>query len=504
MLIGVDVGTTHCKAGLFDTNGSLLALAHCPTPTDHAADGSTVYDPDQLWATVARVIREAAASTTPAQIAAVGIASMAETGLLLDRRTHTACTPLLPWFDRRPSPYAERIAAASDRFERFCATGQYPNLKSALAKLLWLHETRAISEGAIWLSTADYIAYRLTGEFATDYTLASRTYAFRLDRRTWDDDWLRDWKLGADLFPRAQLSGTAVGYVLADQAHACGLAAGTPVAIAGHDHVCAAYAAGVIDPSCVFDSMGTAETLIGALPDRSLGRAEFEAGLTYGCHVVADRVYWMGGLSASGGSIEWLRSLLGDPPLDYAALATLLDQAGPDPTGVLYLPYLLGSGTPHPNPHIKGAFIGLSSDHTRSHLAKAVLEGTAYELEFIRRAAERGTCAAITTIVAAGGGTRNQQWMQIKADVGGCQLDVPHIAEATVLGAALLAGIGAGVYHDAAHALEQVCRQPAATFAPDRKRHEKYRHMYDEGFLPLQQPLREIAQRLAHTGASSA
>lgn len=501
MLLGVDIGTTHCKAGLFDRNGALIALAHCPTPSHQDADGAIVYDPDQLWATVANVIRETTAQA-PAQIAAVGIASMAETGLLVDRRAGTPYTPLLPWFDRRPAAFVDQIKQAADRFERFCATGQYPNFKSALAKLLWLHENQALPGGALWLSVADYIAYRLTGAFATDYTLAARTFAFRLDRQTWDDDWLREWDFRADLFPQAQPSGTPSGAVRADCADQVGLVSGTPVAIAGHDHVCAAFAAGAIDPTRIFDSMGTAETLIGALPTRSLGHNEYAAGLTYGCHVDKDRLYWMGGLSAAGGSLEWLRSLLGDPPLEYAAIERLIDRAGPAPTGILYLPYLLGSGTPHPDQRVRGAFIGLSAGHTRAHLMKAVLEGTAYELEFSRRAAERGTGAPISTIIAAGGGTRNHHWMQIKADVGGCRFEVPAVAEATVFGAALVAGIGCGVYRDAAAALEQTRRPPTATFTPDQQRHAVYHRLYEDGYLPIQQPLRQIAERLDGAGAA--
>ncbi len=447
MLVGVDVGTTHCKAGLFATDGRMLALAHCVTPTRRAADGAVFYEPDELWSVVAGIIREVAGNTSRSEITVLGIASMAETGVLLDRHTHRARSPMIPWFDRAAVPYAEQIALVSDRFERFCATGQYPNFKSGLAKLLWLRAQQpAITEQAIWLSAADYIAYRLTGELRTDYTLAARTYAFRLDSQAWDTDWLSSWGLRAEVFPIAQPSGTPAGSVRTACARELGLASETLVAIAGHDHVCGAFAVGAIEPGMVFDSMGTAETLIGAIPDRRLGQDEYDSGLTYGCHVVNNRLYWMGGLSASGGSLEWLRALLGNPPLDYDDLRRLVESAGAEPTGILYVPYLLGSGTPHPDQHVKGAFIGLHAGHTRAHVVKAVLEGTAYELEFIRRAAEQGTKTAISTMIAAGGGTRSQHWMQIKADVGGCALYAPSSDEATVLGAALLAGIGCGLY----------------------------------------------------------
>lgn len=499
-LLGIDVGTTHCKAGLFEANGTVRALAHRATPTRHAHDGTTCYDPDELWATVAGAIAQVASHVTPKEIAAVGVASMAETGLLLDRRTGTPRTPMLPWSDRSPTPYAEQIAQKSDRYKRFCATGQYPNFKSALAKLLWLRDQdQRITDGAVWLSTADYIVYRLTGALATDPTLAVRTYAFRIDRCSWDDEWLRQWELSPDLFPPVLPSGSSAGGVF-DYADV-GLLPETPVAVAGHDHVCAVLAVGAIRSGTVFDSMGTAETLIGAIAQRPLGRTEYESGLTYGPHVVPNQLYWMGGLSAAGGSVEWLRALLGEPALSYEALDHLLATANDDPSGLVYFPYLLGSGTPHPDAQVTGALVGLRAEHGRAHVAKAVLEGTAYELEFIRRAAAHGIGTTIDTIVAAGGGTRNRYWLQIKADVHGCPIRVPHVAEVTVLGAALLAGIGVGMYADANDALRQMQHHDSEIVSPNEERHQIYRTLYEQAYLPLQTPLRQASRALAHQRA---
>lgn len=497
MLLGVDVGTTHCKAALVDHNGAIRSIARRATPTRHHADGTAFYDPDELWSTVAATIREVAIHAPPAAIEAIGVASMAETGLLLDPRTGGARTAFVPWFDTAARPQSDQIKGESDLFERFCATGQHPSFKSALAKLLHLRSQQPdLIDGAAWLSTADYVVYRLTGALATDQTLAARTYAFRLDRRAWDDDWLRQWGFNADLFPHAHTSGAIVGAVAAHVADRIELAAGTPVAIGGHDHVCAALAVGALQAGTIFDSIGTAETLIGTLAARALGRMEYESGLTYG-PFGADRLYWMGGLSAAGGSIEWLRSLLGDPPLSYADLDALVTAAGSDPTAIIYVPYLLGSGTPHPDPLASGAFVGLNAAHTRSDIAKALLEGTAYELEFIRRAAQQAVGTAIETVLAAGGGTRNRPWMQIKADVSGCRYNVTPIDEAALLGAALLAGIGCGAYRDAADAATTIDRAAAATYQPDHARHTMYRRLYETGYLPLQQPLREVSHNLA-------
>lgn len=498
MLLGIDIGTTHCKAGLFETDGTLHRSAHCPTPTCYANDGSAFYDPDELWATVAATIREVTSNVDSRELGAVGIASMAETGLLIDQRTGEARTPLIPWFDPATKPVAERIAQEVDLRVRFFASGQYPSFKSALARLLWLRSQQpGITDGARWLSTADYIAYRLTGIVATDYTLAARTYAFNLNDLNWDESWLREWELPADLFPQAQASGTTIGHVGVEQARQLGLRAGTPVVIAGHDHVCGALAVGAVDPGCVFDSIGTAETLLGAVTKRALGQAEYDSGLTFGPHVVPDRLYWMGGLSTAGGSVEWLRATLGDPPLSYDEFQALVAAAGSEPTEIIYFPYLLGSGTPHSDALIRGAFIGVRQSDHRAQLAKATLEGIAYELEFIRRVAQTVTHAPIDALRVAGGGTRNRAWMQIKADVSGCRCETPTIPDATLLGAALLAGIGSGVYHNVGAAARTIQRREPEIFVPDERRHESYRQLYEQGFLPLQQPLRQFSRAVA-------
>jgi xylulokinase len=381
----------------------------------------------------------------------------------------------------------------------FRRSGVYPTFKCSLAKLLWLRERQSARlDGAVWLSTADYLVFRLTGQLATDYSLAGRTYAFDLATRRWDGAWLKEFGLAEDLFPRALPSGARAGSVTAAGEAASGLPAGTPVAVAGHDHVAAALAGGAIAPGRVFDSMGTAETLLGALEARPLGEGELASGLSYGAHVVPGLAYWMGGLSASGGSIEWLRGVLRDPPLNYEDLEALLARHGDQPGEVLYFPYLSGSGAPHTDPQAPGAFVGLRASHQRADLIQAVLEGTAYELEFIRRAAEGVLGEPIRTIHAAGGGTRNRRWLQIKADVSGCRFEALPVADATVLGAALVAGLGEGVFADAAQAWSALSAARPTVYEPRLDAHARYRQLYEDGYLLFQGPLRQFGQTLLH------
>jgi sugar (pentulose or hexulose) kinase len=483
-LLGIDIGTTHIKAAVFAADGALISHTSLPTPTRHE-NGIASYHPEELWQTTARAIRQVVNGVEG--LAAIGVGSMAETGALLDRTTGEPRSAFLPWFDPCASSQADWLRREYNT-ERFLRSGIRASFKTSLAKLLYLRDTGANFNNAIWLSAADYIVYRLTGAFATDYSLAGRTYAFDIVKKEWDDDWLKLNGLSKHLFPPVYQSGTSAGLVQFE-----GLPS-IPAAVAGHDHICAALAVGAITPGLVFDSMGTAETLVGTLDTLNLNTSALNSGLSYGCHLAPDRYYWLGGISASGGSIEWLRNILDDPALSYDDLQSLVQRVEDTPTGILYFPYLSGSGIPHPDSAVRASFIGLSAQHKRGHLAKAVLEGAAYELETIRRMGETMTGMGIERVVAVGGGTRNRAWMQIKADVCNCRFDLPQIPDATLLGAALIAGVGAGLYGSVEEGSSAV-RQVYETVATTPERHEKYRNYYENGYLRLQQPLREYFTR---------
>ena len=501
VLVGIDIGTTNSKVGVFSTEGRQLAVVSRPTETlrDERL-GMSYYDPQKMWESLFSALREALEQVGDVQVRAIGIASMAESGLVVERETGVPRSPFLPWFDTCSEPQAALMKQESDPFERFRRSGLHGSFKLGLAKLLWIrdHVPSALSGGdPVWLSASSWIAYKLTGRMAFDYSLAARTYAYRIDRKEWDAEWIRHFGLPPSLFPEAVPGGSPVGTFKADL-DAPGCTGETKVAIAGHDHVAAALAVGAIEPGVVYDSMGTAETLVGTLNSRELTKEDFAAGLSFGVHIAEGRYFWMGGQSSSGGSVEWLRELLGDPVLSYEQVLALSAAAKEGPTGVLYFPYLSGSGAPMPDSGVRASFVGLSKFHGKSDLLKAVLEGTAYQLTFMKRSAENLTGNPIRRLSVVGGGTRNPLWLSVKADISGCELVLPGIPEATLLGGALAAGVGAGVYADAAEAVEAAKRGMAQdgiatrVIAPDAKRHDQYRTLYEQGFEPLQGPLRSF------------
>ncbi len=491
VFLAIDLGTTHTKVGLCAANGDFLQVTSQPAPVSEAPEGYQHIDPEALWAQVASLLAELAANPQVNRIAGIGIAGATESGLLVDRRSGDARTVIFPWFDAAASDVVASLRQAGDLRQRFLVSGIYPSFKCSLAKILWARQRFGLDlSGALWLSACDFIAFRLSGAFGTDYSLAGRTYAFQIFAKAWDEDWLREFDLPPGLFPLALPAGQPVGKLRPEVARQLSLPAGIPVCIAGHDHVCAALAVGAARPGVVLDSMGTAEALCGVYPAKPLGDIELEAGFSFGCHVTPGQFCWQGGLSTSGGALEWLGSLWPGRRLSYTEMEKAMDGLPDDPGEILFFPYLAGSGSPHSAPAVRAAFIGLNASHHLGHLVRAVLEGTAYEVEFMLRRARELTGQPIERVVAAGGGVRSRRWMQIKADVSGCRYEQAHSPEAVLLGAALIAGIGAGAF-SSGEAAAGAQRPPGEVYLPDAIKHQRYQHIFEMGFLPLQEPLRD-------------
>lgn len=489
-LLGVDVGTTHCKAALFSRAGEMVRRSSRATPTTRGGDGTATHDPDLLWAAVSGVIRDAARDDS---IDVVGVASMAEAGLLLDVETGKPRTEILAWFDTRATTHAEELTRREGAPALFHRSGLHSSFKFGLPKLLWLEERHpGITQGAVWLSVADYVAYRLSGARATDPTLAARTFAYSILEGWWDEAWIERVGLNPGVFPPVVPSGQPIGTVHGPGARESGLSRDTPVSVCGHDHICSLLAVGIVGPGSLLDSIGTAESLIAVADGPQHGEDALLSGLALVPHVLPGRWCWLGGLSAAGGSLEWLRRVIGDPSISYDEMQAEVEALGEAPTGILYYPYLLGSGAPLPDRRVRGAFVGLAAGHRRGHLIKAVLEGVALEAESVRRAIEQMAATAIREVAAVGGGTRSASWMQIRADVLGCDHHVSPVAEATSLGAALAAGLGSHTLSGVDDVLEIAAhhRKAGHVVRPHREWHELYRAIYEGPYLALQAPLR--------------
>lgn len=502
ILLGLDLGTSHIRAVAYDPpSGQVCALAERPTPTEHPWPGASQHDPEQLWQAVTASLRQVVAALPGRRPLALAIASFAEAGLPLDRAGRPLY-PIIAWYDRRCEP---QVAVWEERFtaeQLHAITGQRVSPSFGVNKWLWIranHPTVA-AQTAFWLSAPDYILYRLTGERATDYSLASRTLLFDQRRQSWAEELLAVAGLRGEQLPRTQPGGTPVGALSARAAQETSLPAGMTCVLGGHDHLVAGVAAGAFRPGVVVDSSGTAQALEIILPEFITGPRLAAGGFACYAHVLAGQYVLKGGLKAAGGAVEWwARQLSGRAgqagPLPYGELMAAAQAGIGRRAGPLWLPHLIGSGTPEGDRHSRGALVGVSIDHDRGDLFRAMLEGLACWLRHNLSDMAELSGQAVEQIVVLGGTIRLTLLTQLKADLLNRPLVVPELAQAAGTGAALLAGLGAGVFANPAEAVASL-RCARQTVVPDATRAAWYERLYRDAYRPLYVALREVHHRL--------
>ena len=480
LLVGIDIGTSGIRAALIDSEARLLASAERPTPWTHGEKGLVSLDPLRLWDETCAVLREVARPGIAGPgIAGVAAASVGESAVLIDQAGEPVA-PAIAWFDERSAGEMEGLVARYGAPALYAASGLPPDPTYQLNKLLWMraHEP-GFGRAVRALNLADWIAFRLSGEMATDFSLASRTLALDLRQGRWNEALLKAEGFSQLPAPLAR-SGTRIGGVSAEAAAETGLAEGAAVGVGAHDHIAGALAAGTIAPGIVLDSLGTAEVLMRTLSRPITDQAALAGGFAQGAIGIApgDHFHYvLGAMPCSGGAVEWFRSATGGAP--HAALIEEGRAVAAGAGGVVFVPHLRPALAPEPDPVARGAFLGLTPEASRGTLYRAVLEGLAHQSRLILEAMERlpgvGPAGEIRLI---GGGARNPLFLAIKADVIGRPLAVMGGHEdqglgaaqdakvgaevGAAVGAALLGGIAAGVWPDIAAAA-------ARTAVPERR-----------------------------------
>ena len=491
LILGIDVGTTNWKAAVYNEEGALQVLRTTTTKTHHDSAGRAFYDPQEMWQEVSHVVKEVVNRLSPAQkISAVAVASMGESGVPIDKHGEPTYASIA-WFDMCSLPQSEYLEQRVGSARIFQITGLDNNPIFSLSKILWLRENapEAFQKTVKWLSISDYINYKLAHVYATDYTIASRTLALDLRRKNWSEELLNVGNLTPSLFPEIYPSGTVIGHVTPKAAAETGLTQGTPVVMGGHDHFCGFLASGCLPGNRILDSSGTVESLV-ALFAPDITPPEETQGLRIGFFLDPNRYSSIAGVLAAGVSVDWgmrtFASLQGwgtqktghEMTLSYQDVFEEVRKTEPGAQGVFYVPHLRGAGGPFWDPRSRGTFIGLRATHTAPELMRAVIEGICFEMRIILETMEQvfeNTFEAMHTI---GGGTRNVFWQEIKASILNLPIELPDVEEATAKGAALLAGVGIGVYQDLYHASKRVYRVKTR-FEPAPEFVAKYHEMFD-------------------------
>ena len=469
-ILAHDLGTTGNKATLFDTAGNAIATAFKAYETAYPRPNWAEQDPADWWRAVRDSTREllSARSVAPGDIAVVSFSGMMNGALAVDAAGEPLRSAII-WADQRATAEAAFLAERCGFAEVYRRTGHRAGASYTAAKVLWIqrHQPELYAHAHQFLQAKDYAAYKLSGVFATDYSDASGTNLFDLERRDWAVDIIEAVGLDAQKLPPAYPSSTVIGKVPPQAADETGLLAGTPVVIGGGDGACATVGAGSVSPGEAYNYIGSSSWI--AVTSEQPLYDPWMRTFTF-AHLDPKLYFPTGTMQCAGGSFDWLERLLrgdGDAPL-YEELSAAAAGVEPGARGLLFLPYLIGERSPHWNPLARGAFVGLTMSHGRAEVARAVLEGVALNLKMILDAfLEQG--AEIQAMRLIGGGARSALWRQILADVYGLPILRPALlAEATSLGAAIAGGVGVGLFPDfsVTHEIVQVEEgerpQPAA------------------------------------------
>ncbi len=489
-LAGIDLGSTNLKCVVYDLAGNVIASGARPTERfnpypDHPE--WTVWQPEQIWGGTAAAISEAVSQLKdPGSIKAVAVTGMGMDGVPVDEKGNWLY-PFISWHDPRTESqlrwWQEHVGAE----QSFRVGGNTLWRFSTALRLLWMaeHESKILARTDKWLLIEDFLNFMLCGRQATDYTMASCTLLFDQAKRDWSEAILAQSGIERRLLCDAYPSGTLLGEVTAGAAEATGLPVGTPVVLGGHDYLCGALPVGAFSPGVVLDVTGTWEIVLAAIPEPVLSPDVQKLGVTVEAHVARDTYAVWGGAVAAD-MLEWYRKEYGHEAQQRAQEESgvdwdyLMAEAASSPAGargVMFLPHMSAAGCPMVDARSLGAFVGLSNFVQSGDMLRAIIEGLDYQVLDIVTALKTGLEIEPERLVAVGGATRNSFWMQNKADVTGLPIDVPEVEEATPLGAAILAGIGVGLYRDEQDAFERVYR-PGKTYVPEEQLAGRYAEWY--------------------------
>jgi len=490
-LLGVDVGTTGCKAVLVRGDGVVAGEATEEHPLSTPRPLWAEQDPEDWWrGTVAscRAVLDRA-GVSPGAVAGIGLTGQMHGLVLLDRRGDVL-RPCILWNDQRTAAQCAAITERVGAGRVLEITGS-PVLPGFTApKIEWVRENEpaVFARIARVLLPKDFVRYRLTGVSATDVSDASGTSLLDVARRRWSEEMLAALEVPRSWLPEVAESPVVSGHLAAAAAEATGLPAGIPVVAGAGDQAAQAVGCGVVSNGDAAVTLGTSGVVFAACREY---RPEPEGRLHAFCHAVPGMWHLMGVMLSAGGSLRWYRDTIGEPERARAAAEgrdpyeVLIASAATVPAGcegLMFLPYLTGERTPHADPYARGVFFGLTVRHGRPHLTRAVLEGVTYglrdSLELMRQLG-----LSVTRIRASGGGARSDVWLQMLADVFGCEVVTVGSGQGAACGAALLAGVGAGVFPgvvEAARAAVDLTGSrtpgPDATVYADF--HPRYRALY--------------------------
>ncbi|MBC5580689.1 xylulokinase [Anaerofilum sp. BX8] len=494
LLLGIDIGTSGCKVTAFTREGRVAAHVSEGYPVHYPKPGHAEQDPEDWWGAVCRATRRLLEQTGAAEICGVGIDGQSWSAIPIDKTGAVLCpTPI--WMDTRSIDQCGRMIQTCGEETLFRLSGNPVQPSYTLPKVLWYKDNlpQVYARADKILQSNSFIAYRLTGVCSQDHSQGYGWNCYDMAAGKWDAGVCQALGLRSGLLPPLYHSHEIVGRVTREAAGQTGLLEGTPVAAGGLDAACGALGVGVVQPRQAQEQGGQAGGM-----SICMDAPRADRRLILGAHVVPGTWLLQGGTAGGGGAVNWFSSQFGTAwetaarqkgTSSFAEMDAEAAQVPAGSGGVVFLPYLAGERSPIWDPDAKGVFYGFGFSSTRGHFARSVMEGVAFSLRHnLETAEEAGAKAPV--LRSMGGAANSALWMQIKADVTRRTLEVPASDTATALGAAILAGVGVGMYDSFEQAAELTIKLKR-TYRPDPGRGEAYDKNY-QVYRALYERLRPV------------
>lgn len=491
-LLGIDASTTGVKALLIDDNGEIVASSTTPLHLSTPRPLWSEQDPHDWWQAAITSIRNVVKEADAENIAAIGLTGQMH-GLVLLDDAGEVLRPAILWNDQRCAEECDEIRARLGKDRLVQLSGNDALTGFTAPKIVWVrnHEPDVYDRARHVLLPKDYLRYALTHEYAMDKADGSGTLLFDLEKRDWSNEILDALEIPGAWLPPTFEGPEITGRITREAAEATGLREGTPVVAGGGDQSAQAVGVGAIRPGVLAVTMGTSGVVFAATETPLI---EPQGRLHAFCHAVPNRWHLMGVMLSAAGSLQWYRDAL-CPNVSFDELVTEAARVPAGSDGLLFLPYLCGERTPHPDPLARGAWIGLTNRHTRGHLTRAVLEGVAFGLKDIFALMLEVGMRDVHQVRVSGGGAKSMLWRQILADVLDSEPVTVNTTEGAAYGAALLAGVAAGVWSDVDTACAQTIRV-SERISPDLANVSRYAEMYRQ-YQSLYPTLRPVSHALS-------
>lgn len=505
-ILAIDIGTSRCKIILFDIQGRVISGYTGEYPTYHGKGNIAEQNAWDWWEQICRGINHIKQENQDLvkHIVGIGVDGHSWACLPVDQEG-TPLRKAMIWLDRRADEQARYLKDTIGERTLLNINGNPSDPAYITPKMLWIkaNEPEIYQRTYKFLQSNAYIVYQLTGRFSQDYSQCYGFSFFNIHHGTWEKEMADDIGVSLDLTAPLYHCHQVVGKVTKTAASQTGLPAGIPVVAGGLDAACSTLGAGVYKPGQTQEQGGQAGGM-----SIQVAKPLIHPKLILGYHVIPDQWLLQGGTVGGGGILNWFNKELGlleqiearkAGITSYQVISNEVEPVSPGSEGLIFLPYMAGERSPIWNSNARGVLFGMSYEKTRAHLLRSMMEGVGYSLKHnLETAAEVGATA--TELRSVGGAANSRVWTQIKADITGKNIVVPFADHATSLGAAMLAGVGVGVYQNFPEAVSVTVKDTRMHY-PDLKNYKLYIKYY-ELYLTLYKQLEESFNELSEINQS--